>query len=257
MEEDNTLVYLFLGITIIIIIVLSPEFSTYTIASHIPRTFKVYDVETKKEIDLINLSFNGIPAKIHQFIQSNTISKKMYETINNNIHANPEFEFNYYTSNDCRKFISNNFVDQVLYAYDSLDYGPYKSNLCKYCILYMYGGVYLHSNYSIQTKLVQYLQNLPLIFVKEKNDMISTDLMIAPPGLDIFRISIEVIINIVNNNKVSKNKKYQSINCKTLLYSLIKGKNYTKYVTLYKNDNRSILDMETNVKLFEPIYELF
>jgi mannosyltransferase OCH1-like enzyme len=257
MEEKNTLVYLFLGITIILIIVLAPEFSSYTIASHIPRTFKVYDAETKKEINLIDFSFNGIPAKIHQFIQSNTISKKLYETINNNIHANPEFEFNYYTSDDCRKFIAKNFVDQVLYAYDSLDDGPYKSNLCKYCILYTYGGIYLHSNYSIHTKLVQYLQKLPLVFVKEKSNMISTDLMIAPPGLDIFRISIEIIINIVNNNKASKNKKNQSINCKTLLYSLIKDKNYTKYITLYKNNHKSILDIETNVKLFEPTYELF
>jgi mannosyltransferase OCH1-like enzyme len=257
MEEDNTLVYLFLGITIIIIIVLLPEFSTYTIASHIPRTLKIYDVKTKEEINLVDLSLNGIPAKVHQFIQSNTISKKMYETINNNIHANPEFEFNYYTSDDCRKFIANNFVDQVLYTYDSLDDGPYKSNLCKYCILYMYGGMYLHSNYSIQTKLAQYLQKLPLVFVKEKSNMISTELMIAPPGLDIFRISIEIIINIVNNNKVSKNKKHQSINCKTLLYSLIKDKNYAKYIRLYKNDQKSILDVETNIKLFEPIYELF
>jgi mannosyltransferase OCH1-like enzyme len=256
MEKDNTLVYLFLGITIILIILIAPEFSTYTIASHIPRKFKIYDIETKKELDLIDLSFNGIPAKIHQFIKSNTISKKMYKIIDNNINSNPKFEFNYYTNTDCRKFIKEHFVDQVLYTYDLLDDGPYKSNLCKYCILYTYGGVYLDPKYSIYTKLEEYLQQKPLIFVKE-NMMISTDLMIAPPGLDIFRISIEMIINIVNNNKVTNNKKSQSLNCKTLLYSLIKDKNYTKYVSLYKNNNASILDIDTNIKLFEANYELF
>jgi hypothetical protein len=65
-----------------------------------------------------------------------------------------------------------------------------------------------------------------------------------------------MIINIVNNNKVTNNKKSQSLNCKTLLYSLIKDKNYTEYVSLYKN-NASILDRNTNIKLFETNYELF
>jgi mannosyltransferase OCH1-like enzyme len=250
MEEDNYLVFFFMMIGFIIIIHFTIDLSVYRLPSYIPRKLKVFDKLSKKEIYLDNLSFNNIPAKIHQLVDSKHISRNMYNIINNNTFSNIEFDYIFYDNNDCRNFIAENFVDQVLYAYDSLDDGPYKLNLCKYCILYTYGGIYLNPYYNINIKLIEYLQQHVLVFLNDKENLVSTNVMIAPPGLDIFRLSIEIIINLVNNNKVTKNKKYQLINSDSVLYSLIKNRNYTKYITLQKKNN-NIYDIDTNTKIFE------
>jgi len=251
MEEDNNLVYIFLFLFFIFIVCYLPDILMYKLPSHIPRKFKVYDPTLKKELSIIDLSFNGIPAKIHQIVDSNYISKKMKDTIDNNINSNIEFDYNFYNNNDCRNFIAENFVDQVLYAYDYLPKGPYKNNLAKYCILYSYGGIYLDPHYCIKTKLIEYIQENPLVFVKNVRNTVSTDILIAPPGLDIFRVSIEVIINLVNNNKVTKNNKNQLINSESILYSLITARNYTKYVSLYKNKSGSIFNISDDKKILE------
>jgi len=252
MEEDNYIVCFFVVICFILIMHFTFDLSVYKLPSYFPRKLKVFDKLSKKEIYLDNLSFNNIPAKIHQIVDSKHISKTMYDTINNNIFSNIEFDYNFYDDNDCRNIIAENFVDQVLYTYDSLDDGPYKSNLCKYCILYTYGGIYLDPHYNISIKLVKYLEQHSLVFLNNKENMISTNIMIAPPGLDIFRLSIEIIINLVNNNKITKNKKYQLLNSETLLYSLIKNRNYTKYITLQKTNN-NIYDITSGTKIFQLI----
>ena len=251
MEEDNNLLYLFFFLFFILIVCYLPDFLIYKLPSYIPRKLKVYDPTLKKDVPINDLSFNGIPAKIHQLVDSNYISKKMYNTINNNTNSNIEFEFNFYNENDCRNFIAENFVDQVLFAYDYLPKGHYKNNLAKYCILYSYGGIYLEPHYNIKTKLIEYIQQNPLVFVKNDINTVSTDIIIAPPGLDIFRVSIEVIINLVNNNKVSKKNKNQLINSELVLYSLITARNYTKYITLYKNKSGSIFNISDDKKILE------
>ena len=251
MEEDNNLVYLFLILGFILIVYFTPDLLMYKIPSYIPRKYKIYDQTLDKEVPLIDLSFNGVPAKIHQIIDSNYVSKNMNDMIHNNINTNIEFDFNFYNDSDCRKFISENFVDQVLYAYNYLPKGPYKYNLAKYCILYTYGGIYLDQRYSIKTKLIEYIQKNPLVFVKNDNNNISTDIIIAPPGLEIFRVLIEVIINLVNNNKVTKNKKYQLLNLETILYSLINSRNYNKYISLYKNNSGNIFNISNDIKILE------
>ena len=56
---------------------------------------------------------------------------------------NPEFTHYLYDDNMSREFIKNNFNDDVLYAYDKLKPGAYKADLWRYCVLYIYGGIYL------------------------------------------------------------------------------------------------------------------
>ena len=48
----------------------------------------------------------------------------------------------------CRKFISENFEEDILYTFNKLKPGAYKADLWRYCILYKKGGIYLDIKYS-------------------------------------------------------------------------------------------------------------
>ena len=56
--------------------------------------------------------------------------------------AHPQFKLNVYSDNDCRRLISDYFTDIVVSAFDSIIPGAYKSDLWRYCALYVFGGIY-------------------------------------------------------------------------------------------------------------------
>jgi len=55
----------------------------------------------------------------------------------------PDFEHYLYDDDDCRAFLAQHFRPSVLAAYDKLIPGAYKADLWRYCVLYIYGGIYL------------------------------------------------------------------------------------------------------------------
>jgi mannosyltransferase OCH1-like enzyme len=63
------------------------------------------------------------------------------------VRHNPEMTFHLYDESECREFIRSNFATSVVDAYDSLVPSAYKSDLWRYCILYIKGGVYLDIKY--------------------------------------------------------------------------------------------------------------
>jgi mannosyltransferase OCH1-like enzyme len=84
-----------------------------------------------------------VPLNIFQTMKSDTLSEGMYNARKTWIYMNPEYNYHYYTDEDARNFIKNNFDRGVLEAYDKLVPGAYKADLWRYCILYIKGGVYI------------------------------------------------------------------------------------------------------------------
>ena len=71
---------------------------------------------------------------------------KMYECVSSNLRLNRVgVDCIHYLFHDaeCRAFISREFPDDVLYAYDHLIPTAFKADLWRYCVLYKYGGVFL------------------------------------------------------------------------------------------------------------------
>jgi len=97
--------------------------------------------EEKKEINSI------IPLKIYQTWYTKDLQEILLQSIQLLKSQNPEFEFYLYDDNDCRKFIETYFDSSVLRAFDALIPGAYKADLFRYCILYIYGGIYLDIKY--------------------------------------------------------------------------------------------------------------
>ena len=86
-----------------------------------------------------------IPKKIFQTweVKGNKISIEMQKIIDSWKKFNPDYEFYFYDKEDRELFIKNNFPKKIYDAYCRILPGAYKADLWRYCILYIYGGVYV------------------------------------------------------------------------------------------------------------------
>jgi len=92
----------------------------------------------------INKYNKKIPLYIYQHWHDiNNMTNDMKNTINNIKINNPEFKHFLYDNEKCRIFIKNNFNIKILNAYDNLIPESYKSDLWRYCILYIYMVVFI------------------------------------------------------------------------------------------------------------------
>ncbi len=93
-----------------------------------------------------------IPLKLFQCWHSLDLPPNMKETVELLKRQNPEFEHFLYDDAMCGSFIQHHFDEEVFYTFQKLKPGAYKSDLWRYCILYIHGGVYLDIKYSCVNK---------------------------------------------------------------------------------------------------------
>jgi len=89
----------------------------------------------------------SIPFHIYQTWHSKTLPPNMYKCVETLKKQNPEFKHFLFDDGDCRDFIKGHFGKSILNAYDHLYPGQYRADLWRYCILYIYGGVYIDIKY--------------------------------------------------------------------------------------------------------------
>jgi len=199
---DNTFLYLIIIFIIISILIknnydyfdnINDDNSTITIPEFIPKKI------TK------NLSnIHNIPLKIYQSWHTNIVPKNMGKSIKKLIIKNPEFDYYLYSDEKCRTFIQNNFDQDVLDAFDLLVPGAYKSDLWRYCILYINGGVYLDIKFYSNIPISKLLDYGSVVYVKDRYfyDMPITSLnnlynafILSVPNNIIFKYCIDDIVN--------------------------------------------------------------
>ena len=116
------------------------------------------------------------------------------------VESNPKITFHLYDDNDCIEFIKNNFEQDVLHAYESLIPSSYKSDLWRYCVLYINGGIYMDIKY----RCVNGFKFLDLTdkeyFVRDYNiNDTYTALIVTLPGNEILHKCIRQIVENVKN----------------------------------------------------------
>lgn len=84
-----------------------------------------------------------IPKKIYTIWHTNKLCPNMIQNLNLLKLDNPEFEVIFFDSDQCQSFLQMNFSSDVLYSYNNLIPEAYKSDLCRYCLLYINGGIYI------------------------------------------------------------------------------------------------------------------
>jgi mannosyltransferase OCH1-like enzyme len=88
-----------------------------------------------------------IPLHLYTCWHTKNLPPLMQENYNFLIESNPKITFHLYDEHDCRNFIKDNFEPSVLDAYNSLIPCAYKSDLWRYCVLYINGGIYMDIKY--------------------------------------------------------------------------------------------------------------
>jgi len=92
---------------------------------------------------------------------------KMKECVDKMIEMNPEFNVHIYDTGMSRDFIKRHFDKEVVDAYDTFIPMAFKSDLWRYCILYILGGVYVDIKYYSVIPLIDVLKDLGEFFVKD------------------------------------------------------------------------------------------
>lgn len=90
-----------------------------------------------------NTSTQKIPYNLFQTWETKNISEDLQQIVNTWKINNPEYNHSLYDSKEREEFIKNNFNSSVYNAYCKIIPGAFKADLWRYCILYMYGGVYI------------------------------------------------------------------------------------------------------------------
>lgn len=101
----------------------------------------------------IRLTAKKIPRNLFQTYKSKEkIPSIVFENI---LKFAPEYKYYFFNDYQCRDFLFHHFIPEVLYKFDELK-GAHKADLFRYCILYIFGGVYL----DIKTILIKPLKNI-------------------------------------------------------------------------------------------------
>ena len=144
-------------------------------------------------------TFTKIPLNIF-FYWNNELPLEFKENIKKIKENNPLFNIEIYNDERARSFI-NTFMPDALFAFDGLIPNAYKSDLFRYCILYIYGGIYLDIKLNVKVPLIEYTNKE--YYVDDCHPCIYNGFIVSnkSPFLK------DVIINIIEN---VKNKNYGS-----------------------------------------------
>lgn len=176
--------------------------------------------------------------------------KGLFDKIKND---NPEYEFRYYDDDDCYNLIKNNFEPDILWAYNRLKPTAYKADLFRYCVLYLYGGIYsdLTQDYLVLLNDIIDYEKDTLVLTQDRviGDYtypgIQISFICCIPKLEIFK---ECIKKIINNCKISYYGRTSLDVTGPYLFRNVLNRYNINYITkLYQEDNFYIRYNKNNI----------
>ena len=135
-----------------------------------------YFVKNNK-IFILKKNYNSvIPLDVYTCWHTKDLPPLMKLNYEKLISDNPKMNFHLYDENECRKFIKTHFKPDVVEAYNSLIPCSYKSDLWRYCVLFINGGIYMDIKFNC-------INNFRLITLTEKEQFVrDIDPSEGPPG---------------------------------------------------------------------------
>lgn len=147
-----------------------------------------------------------IPRNIFMTWSNKNLSKPMQNNVDLIRELNPEFNVYLYDDEECRKFISDYFENDVLIAFDTLIPGAYKADLWRLCVLYIYGGIYM--DIKLQPindfKFIHILDKERLCRDRPQYFSIWNGFMIMKAGNNFLKLGIDKIVENVQNKVYGK-----------------------------------------------------
>ena len=121
--------------------------------------YKILLKDTKLKLGKIDHNYiQEIPKVIFQ-TGNNTMFNNIlhYNSILSFIELNPEYTYYYFDDVYARKFLRDNFSDEINYSYDLLVPGAFKADLLRYCFLYTNGGCYFDCKQILKVSIRNFL----------------------------------------------------------------------------------------------------
>ena len=192
---------------------------------------------------------NKIPKIIHKTgpYDKDNLPFEINNLFNKLKKENKDYNLIYYNNDDCYNLIKKNFNEDVLWAYNKLIPIAYKSDLFRYCVLYLYGGIYS----DIQHELLLPLDNI--IDFDKDTLVLSKDKVIQPhteygiqisfiaciPKLNIFMNCINQIIENCKKNYYGKTQ--LDVTGPYLFKSILNKENINYVIKLKETVNKTII----------------
>ena len=167
-------------------------------------------IKLYKEMNInfdIKENYNSIiPLNFYTCWHTKDLPPLMKDNYDQLVLQNPELNFHLYDEDSCRQFIQDNFDEEVLNAYNSLIPCSYKSDLWRFCVLYINGGIYLDIKYKCVNGFKLIALTEKEYFVRDRPINITyTALIVVKPQNPIMLKCINKIVTNVSNKYYGKN----------------------------------------------------
>jgi len=151
--------------------------------------------------NLKNTYKSVIPLNIYTCWHTSDLPPKMKENVELLKFMNPEFNVHLYNNEMCLNFIKQHFNKSVYIAYQMLKPDSYKSDLWRFCVLYIYGGIYMDIKYKCinNFKLISLTESQHFAADRPKNCMY-TAIIVTQKRDPIMLNCIKQIVENVKNN---------------------------------------------------------
>jgi mannosyltransferase OCH1-like enzyme len=139
-----------------------------------------------------------IPKMIIQIYHSNDIHPFIHANLMKILEKNSEYDYWLITMDEGEEMIKMNFDDKTYRAYKRLNLLPAKADFIRYVALYLYGGVYLDIDSSIECKLRDFIPaSKEFVFFYDFNkNLVQWCFMTAPKNDLILAIIKEMVKRI-------------------------------------------------------------
>ena len=167
------------------------------------KNCKIINIKTNIEIFRKENAHINIPKCIYQTYSNNNYHNiSHYNSVKNLLEFNPDYDYYFYNDIDCRKFIFDNYNDEILNSYDTLYPVAYKADLFRYLLIYKYGGIYLDNKYIVRTSFDSIIneEDNNIFCMDTKNNLLFNSILISKPNNNKFKFLINRIVENVKNN---------------------------------------------------------
>jgi mannosyltransferase OCH1-like enzyme len=205
----------------------------------------INNFKTKIKLDKVNLNNNQIiPKIIIQTAKKYEFTELHYNVVMTFLELNPEYQYKFFSDEDCRLFIKSNFNSFILETYDKLVPGAYKADLFRYCYLYINGGCYFDCKMILREPLRNWVKNNDEILICQdvKENRYFNGVILVKKEHPLLKEVINSVKNLVLNNIINTNL---GITGPSLFYKVLHKYMRTNNIRLY----HKIIGLNNNIPI--------
>ena len=143
-----------------------------------------------------------IEKNIYQTFFTKQLPGPVCEIIDKLKQKNPKYTYHFYDDDDMYEFITGNFDNEIISAFNKLQIGAAKADFWRYLVLYKNGGIYLDIDSSIDIPIDYLIEDDDkALFTRERNPVSFVQFcMFVCKEHPILKETIELVVQKIHNN---------------------------------------------------------